>query len=448
MNNSGAWQMNQIAAVICNYNKSACVTACIQSVLESKFQAFDIFVVDNASTDDSVEQIRTLFGDKVTLFVNKENLGGSGGFNTGIRYAVEKGYDYVWCLDNDVMVDENALGELYRFMESHPRAGMAGSRVYHMEAPDYVQQSGIDIIWEEYCCEAKYCGHPEDGTLPEVVYADAVAACSILVRTSVIQQIGPLPEENFLYWDDTEWGYRCNLAGYQVASVGSSKALHSMGAKKESVNTFPLYYSWRNWIRFFMKYTPEEKREDMCAAFLEGIFDVVYNDLYLGEENRAKTVMYAYDDAVHGVTGKAEDGKIFPVIHREEKLKQIINGRQCIKIYENGLDEQAEQFKDRVEKVMEESGAAGRAVMLPGNPYTKEASVELKNEKECTFTMTEDIFRVNDLELNTFYVDAEGRILAEEEDLFLVINRDYSRKTFVFSQKSLFLQKCGKQENL
>lgn len=180
--------MNRVAAVICNYNKSAYVTDCIQSVLESTFQDFDIYVVDNASTDDSVERIRTLYGDKVQLFVNKENLGGSGGFNTGIRYAVEAGYDYVWCLDNDVLVDENAIGELYRFMEAHPEVGMTGSKVYHMEAPDYVQQFGIDIVWDEYCCEAKYYNHLEDGTMPEVVYSDAVAACSVLVRTSLIRK--------------------------------------------------------------------------------------------------------------------------------------------------------------------------------------------------------------------------------------------------------------------
>lgn len=79
---SGKMGRKKIAAVICNYNKCAYVTECIQSVLESVFQDFDLMVVDNASTDGSVEQIRRIYGDMVKLFVNKENLGGSGGFNT------------------------------------------------------------------------------------------------------------------------------------------------------------------------------------------------------------------------------------------------------------------------------------------------------------------------------------------------------------------------------
>ncbi len=137
---------------------------CIQSVTESSFTDMDIVVVDNASTDGSAEHIKNRFGNRVKLLVNEENLGGSGGFNTGIRYALEKGYEYVWCLDNDVLVDENAAEELYAFLEAHPEVGMAGSKVYHMEDPDYVQQFGIDIIWDEYCCEAKYHGRLEDGS--------------------------------------------------------------------------------------------------------------------------------------------------------------------------------------------------------------------------------------------------------------------------------------------
>lgn len=433
--------MRKVIAVICNYNKKDYVAECIQSVTESAFKDMDIAVVDNASTDGSAEHIRDRFGDKVKLFVNKENLGGSGGFNTGIRYALEKGYEYVWCLDNDVLADENAVGELYDFMERHPEVGMAGSKVYHMEAPDYVQQFGIDIVWDEYCCEAKYHGCPEDGSMPSVVYSDAVAACSVLVRASVIREIGLLPEENFLYWDDTEWGHKCNLAGYKVASLGSSKVLHSMGAKKEDVNTFPLYYAWRNWIRFFMKYTPEEKWEDMCCAFLEGIFDVVYNDLYLGEENRARTVMYAYDDAIHGKTGKAEDGKIFPVEHTEKKLENLLKGRREVKIYANGLEEEAREFAGKVRRPAKKAGAT--VSILEGHPsqeadYGKHAKRK-DGQPVCSFTMTRDIFRLDDLDLHTWYVDREGRILSSEEDLFLAINRDYSRKMFVFSQKGLFL---------
>ena len=86
--------MEKVGVVICNYNKAKDVIVCIRSVLESKNQDFHIYVVDNASSDDSVQRIRKEYGDnrKVTLICNNENLGGSGGFNTGLRIAEEQGY--------------------------------------------------------------------------------------------------------------------------------------------------------------------------------------------------------------------------------------------------------------------------------------------------------------------------------------------------------------------
>lgn len=426
-------QTKPIAAVICNYNKSQYVTDCIQSVLESAFTDLDIIVVDNASTDDSVKCIKEKYEGKVTLLENTENLGGSGGFNTGMRYAMEKDYSYIWCLDNDVLVDENAISELYAFLESHPEAGMAGSKVYHMEAPDYVQQFGIDVDWDYFCCEAKYYNCLEDGTMPEVVYSDAVAACSVLVRTSLIKEIGMLPEDNFLYWDDTEWGIRCNLAGYKVASVGASKVLHCMGAKKEVVNTFPTYYAWRNWIQFFIKYTPEEKLEKMCESFLEGIFEIAYDGFFKGEFNRTKTVMYAYDDAIHGVKGKAGENRIFTLDKNSDKLRKVLEGVSSvrIKVYKEDL------YTDELE-----------ADILAVNPQIKILSEDAENDSKegCqkTFVLCRDIFSIQDYSLKDIYVDIEGRILATEEDVFKVYNKDYSYQTFLFMQKPLFLEQAKK----
>ena len=425
---SGKMGRKKIAAVICNYNKCAYVTECIQSVLESVFQDFDLMVVDNASTDGSVEQIRRIYGDMVKLFVNKENLGGSGGFNTGIRYALEKGYEYVWCLDNDVLVDENAIEELYRFMEGHPEVGMCGSKVYHMEAPDYVQQFGINIVWEEYCCEAKYYNRLEDGTMPEVVYSDAVAACSVLVRTSLIREIGPLPEENFLYWDDTEWGFRCNRAGYKVASFGRSKVLHCMGAKKESVSTFPLYYSWRNWIRFFMKYTPEENWEGMCISFLRNIHE-----------------------ALHGRMGKAGEDIIRPIVHSDEKLKGLLRGHEKIRIFQNNRENQALEFAERVLKAADEEGFRLQVELISGHALdgvdaTEQKAAEMGADisfppENDTYTMVDDIFRLNpgNMGLVTYYVDMEGRIVSSPRDVFLLLSIPESRQLFLDSQKGLFL---------
>lgn len=106
--------MNPIGVVICNYNKKDFVLQCVQSVLESKEKNFDIYVVDNASSDGSAEALKKAYGNQITVIENKENLGGSGGFNTGLRIVRDKGYSYFMCLDDDAAVDENALSAIWK----------------------------------------------------------------------------------------------------------------------------------------------------------------------------------------------------------------------------------------------------------------------------------------------------------------------------------------------
>lgn len=423
--------MKKVGIVVCNYNKAEAVSDCIQCIFESKFKDFDLYVVDNASTDGSPSVIRERFGDSVNLIVNSQNLGGSGGFNTGLRIAYKKGYPYLMCVDNDAMLDENAIGNLYEFLESHPETGMAGSKIYHMENPDYIQQFGQTIDFDYFCTEVPYLNRIEDGTLPEYLYVDSVAACSLMIKRSTIEKIGLMPEENFLYWDDTEWCYLCNRAGLKVASVGNSVALHAMGAKKEDVNTFPTYYAWRNWISFFIKYTTEERLSDMADTFLKSVFEVVYEGLHKNEKNKACTVMMAYDDAIHNVTGKAGDNRIFDLDINYSSYTELFRSGNSFYINENNFPVLAERIRKISDKLC-------IAVTWKSAPSPSATNIIL-----C-----ENIFHIDDLSLKNVYIDVNDCILRTEDDALNVINYNYSLRSFMFAQKPVFMEKIKELRGL
>ncbi len=422
--------MKQIGIVICNYNKKNDALACIRSILESKFQDYDIYVVDNASTDGSAEAIRNAYGEQVTLLVNQENLGGSGGFNTGLRAAFQKGYPYLMCVDNDALLDENAVGNLLAFLQEHPETGIAAAKIYHREAPDYVQQFGQKIDFENFCTDVTYLNAYEDGSMPEYVYTDAVAACALMICRSVIEKIGFMPEENFLYWDDTEWCYLCNRAGWKVASVGNAMALHAMGAKKELENTFPTYYAWRNWIRFFMRYTEPGDWEAMAGTFLDSMFQIVYEGLHKGEKNRSRTVMLAYDDALHGVTGKAGENRIFTLDTADGSWDKLFSAAPAYVLHTDKYPGTAQDIRDRAERM-------GYDIRW------YEVSEAPENTPEII--LCDNIFQIEDLSLQKIYIDINDCILASEEDVLDVINYNYSRRTFIEAQKPIFLQKLREQ---
>ncbi len=436
----------QIGIVICNYNKSSYVVNCIQSVLESDTMDFDIYVVDNASTDDSVEQIRSCFGDKVTLLVNEANLGGSGGFNTGIRKALEGGYPYIMCLDNDVLVDEAAVSSLLSFMQAHSDIGMLGSRVYHMEEPDYVQQFGLNIDFDNYIVDTLYANVLEDGTIPEVVYCDTVATCSVLVRTEAIEKAGIMPEDNFIYWDDMEWGWRIRQAGYQVAAYGASKVLHTKGAANRNNAVFTNYYNMRNRIHFFLKYLREDQLEDFSYKMLDSVFDAMYECMYRDEHCSARALRFALDDAMHGVRGKAAAYKLENNDNIYNRLEQILQGKKTYSMEVNSCDWLAENIREYVTNHFPQM-----LEVQPQGELQETASVQAVEPGKCginadtlRLVLCPYIMNVKDFSLDKVYIDEYYNIFSEISEIAIIRNYGYSKALFIYQNQQLFIENVKK----
>ncbi len=421
--------MKKTGIVICNFNKREYVVNCIQSVLESKTDDFDIYVVDNASADDSVRAIEETYGDRVTLLVNEENLGGSGGFNTGIRQVLEKGYEYLYCLDNDVLVDENAIGALVDYLDGHPDTGVAGSIVYHMDFPDYVQQYGLDIDFDHYTAVTHYADFLDDGTVPEVKECDTVATCSVMIRTSCIRNsdIGIMPEDNFIYWDDMEWIYRFTLAGWRVVTVKASMVLHKMGSNARPVNTFINYYMWRNRLDFFMRYTPEKKLDQMSFRVLGSVFDSLYESMYREKHNVMRTISYAFFDAVRGVRGKAADYKIMKNDANDTKFRKYLDGKQSYYI----LPGESEETASAKGEEMAEEYICSLNPKLSAARMQKEADVVIKL---CDFVM-----HCAGSDRNLVYMDMQQNVILDEEDWKCVENYAYTKSLFIYMNQAPFL---------
>ena len=127
--------MNDLVIVICNWNKRNDLIKCLDSVALATSSKTDVIVVDNASSDGSVEMLESYRVRPIRLIKNKENLGGTGGFNTGLREALSGNYKYVHLLDNDVIVDENTFRNSYNLLENEPSIGAVGSKLYQLDAP-------------------------------------------------------------------------------------------------------------------------------------------------------------------------------------------------------------------------------------------------------------------------------------------------------------------------
>lgn len=249
----------KVAIVIVNWNKKDYLLNLLNSLRNIDYENYEIIVVDNASTDGSSEAIRHQFPNIHTI-VNPQNIGGTGGFNTGMRYALQKGgYKYIWLLDNDVQVENNTLNELIIAMENDRRIGIAGSRIVDTERRDITVEAGAFIRWDTIDVRPLFRNKKSLDVENEIEDVDYVAVCSALIKISALDNVGLMDERFFFFWDDMDWGLQFKENGYRVVAVLNSIVYHPTFTEKRSP-LVDLYYGTRNALLTYAKHTNPLKR--------------------------------------------------------------------------------------------------------------------------------------------------------------------------------------------
>ncbi|MEA1991453.1 MAG: glycosyltransferase family 2 protein [Thermodesulfobacteriota bacterium] len=257
-----------ILAIIVTWNKKKFVLDLLKSLdaLDYPPNTIDILVVDNASNDGTAEAIASRFAD-VRIMRNEENLGGSGGFNTGLSWAFQQSnnhYKYLWLLDNDVLVHRKALSELITILEKKEDVAVAGSTMIQMDFPWRINEMGgfVDrgsgaLVLNRHGEEVPgWRGRPLNELLAgecdltnclmdcrPYMDTDYVAAASLLVRADVAKEAG-LWKDFFIHFDDVEWCLRIGRMGWRVVTSARSIIWHLSAVAK--VPTWVLYYDNRN----------------------------------------------------------------------------------------------------------------------------------------------------------------------------------------------------------
>jgi len=441
--------LKSIGIFICNYNKREFVVNCVKSLLEQSFCDFDLFVVDNASTDDSVEKLREEYGDKITIIENDENLGGSGGFNTGIRRGYNDGYKYIMLVDNDTVFDKEAVGELYKFLEENSDVGMAGSKVYYMQNPSTIQDFGAKLLWDNYQLCGINVGEKDKASLPNIQEADYLAACSLMVRRGVIDKIGFMNESCFIYWDDAEWGHKARLAGYRCCAVGSSKVWHNSSAGLSSNLGFSRYYFLRNRLNFFARYIKEEDIETFAKVMLSEVYKNLVGFYCKKQFDMLPIIMYALDDFLHDVRGKAPKFKIDRSLDSDMPCEELIknNSNVLIKVDKQHIDINNNFFPIFIDKCLALNPELKIAILPKGfnNEELKmfEQYGEIKNEEptdcDLIFYFCNHISDEKKCKLPEICVDVYLNCICDEDIYRIYAGIESNTKLFINSYIKMFI---------
>lgn len=239
----------KVYVIVLNWNGWKDTIECIESCLKLTYTNFRILLVDNGSTDGSESILREHF-PAVEFIQTGENLGFAGGNNVGIKYALEKGAEYVWLLNNDTIVNPEALGELLKVAQRDEKIGVVGSKIYYYDKPDTLWFAGGRIT--RLTSLIHHVGADQkDSTLhQEDMDVDFITGCSLLVKRLTIQQVGLMCEEYFLYVEDTDWNTRIKKAGWKIKWAAGSKLWHKVSSMHGQGNPFLNYYCVRNILQY------------------------------------------------------------------------------------------------------------------------------------------------------------------------------------------------------
>ncbi len=241
-----------VITVILNTNRCVDTLEVLDSLKNSTYENHAILVLDNASTDGSVEAIQKEFPE-VEIIPLRENLGYAGNNNVGIDAAINKGADWVFVLNEDTILAGDCLAFLVEVGKSDPAIGIVGPMVYHHNEPDVIQSAGGSLgpYWQS---QHRGQNEQDTGQYPQPEEVEWISGCAIMVRSAAIKRVGALDARFFYYWEETEWCLRTRKDGWRIIFVPQAKIWHKGVQRDYRPNPSVTYYSTRNRLLMLAKH--------------------------------------------------------------------------------------------------------------------------------------------------------------------------------------------------
>jgi len=280
-----------ISVVITNYNGRRYLPDCLSSLELQTYRDFETILVDNASTDGSVEFVEENY-PMVRIIRNRENLGFAGGTNAGIRAA--RG-EYILTLNNDTRADPHFMERLRSAMDADPGTGMCAAKMLFPDGT--INSTGICIsrsgaAWDRGMYE------PDRGQYDHLEEVFGPCAGAALYRREMLDEVGLFDEDFFLYMEDVDLAFRARLAGWSCRYVPEAKVYHHHGGTAGVGTDLAVYYGNRNVVWYVVKNFPSRLLVTSIPWILGRNLAVVP---YYAIKGRGLAIVRSKIDAVRGI---------------------------------------------------------------------------------------------------------------------------------------------------
>lgn len=282
-----------VSIILVNYNTAKLLSACISSIIDKTNDInYEIIVVDNASVDSSVELIRAEF-PSVKVIANSQNAGFGVANNIGVKNSIG---EYLWFLNSDTILVNNAVKILYDGIREYSKAAIAGGNLYDlnmMPTTSFYQimpgpLSDFDNLFFNVFSKARYKKNLNFNYTNHIIEVDGfISGADLLIKKSLFEGIGGFDKDFFMYYEETELTYRVRSMGLKVISVPQAKIIHLEGAS-ETKQENSLRRTFQSKFKYINKTNLKGKRRLLHIVFNVTALQRYFLYTVLGKKNKGK----------------------------------------------------------------------------------------------------------------------------------------------------------------
>lgn len=273
----------KVSIILVNYNGYKDTIECLLSLRKIAYTNYEVIVVDNASTNESVREINNILCDGEVLIVAQNNDGFSAGNNIGIRYALEHQAVYCLLLNNDTEVQENFLTELLKTAEQYHGKAVVTSKILYFYDKNKIWYAGG--TFSSVTSRTTHIGINEidTGQYNHTMEVSFISGCCMLLPIEIINCVGLMDEDYFLYCEDLAYCCEIKKAGYKLVYEPCSLIFHKVNASTRGLSDIVVYYSVRNKLYIISNYIPwTRKMIAYTYQFIENSKRILTGEYRLG----------------------------------------------------------------------------------------------------------------------------------------------------------------------
>lgn len=239
-----------VYAIIVHYLGIKDTIECINSLIHQTYKNLKIIIVDNASPDQGLKIIQQIYPN-IEQIINNTNLGAAGGYNTGLKRALETEAKYIYLVNNDTISDPEVIHLLVQAIERY-EIDIISPLIYYYNNPQRIWSAGgnvcpltLDMI----------DNHGRGKSFIDITRRDFLTTCAMMFRREVLENIGLFDDRFFCYYDDADYSLRATRAGYRLAIEPKAKVWHKVSVSSGGADSpFERYWMGRGSMLYLKKH--------------------------------------------------------------------------------------------------------------------------------------------------------------------------------------------------